>query len=76
VGTGTSGRSDAVRKKKLYVNILASQLTILVITMLIGFALFVYQEQHRLETQYEQKALVIALTVAADDQIRQAPASG
>jgi two-component system, CitB family, sensor kinase len=61
-----------VRKKKLYVSILASQLTILVITMLIGFALFVYQEQRRLETQYEQKALVIALTVAADDQIRQA----
>ena len=61
-----------VRRRKLATQILASQLTILVFTVLLGFALLTVQERRALDRQYEARALAIAQTVAGIPTIRQA----
>ena len=53
-----------VRRRKLATQILASQLTILVFTVLLGFALLTVQERRALDRQYEARAPAIAQTVA------------
>ncbi|WP_188317000.1 ATP-binding protein [Solihabitans fulvus] len=64
------------RSTKLSTRILVSQLTILIITMVIGFVLYAQQTRATLDTQYEQRALAIAETVAALPQVRAAVAAG
>jgi two-component system CitB family sensor kinase len=61
-----------VRRRKLATQILASYLTILVLTTLLGFALTTYQERDQLDRQYQQRALAIAHTVAGIPTIGQA----
>jgi two-component system CitB family sensor kinase len=59
-------------KRRLSSQILASQLTILVLTVLIGFGLFARQESHDLDALYQERALSVAWTVAAVPTIREA----
>jgi two-component system CitB family sensor kinase len=61
-----------VRKRRLSTQILVSQLTILVATVLVGFALFAQQEREHLDRQYQDRALAIAQTVAGIPVIREA----
>jgi two-component system CitB family sensor kinase len=61
-----------VRRRKLATQILASYLTILVLTTLLGFALTTYHERDQLDRQYRQRALAIAHTVAGIPTIGQA----
>ncbi|WP_316772654.1 sensor histidine kinase [Streptomyces sasae] len=64
VGRGGKGRLSA--------RILANQLAILALTGLIGFVLFAFAQRGEIDRAYEQRALDIAQTTAADPQIRQA----
>jgi two-component system CitB family sensor kinase len=64
------------RTSKLSTRILVSQLTILIITMGVGFLLYVLQVRDTLDRQYEQRALTVAQSVAAIPEIRQAVAAG
>jgi two-component system CitB family sensor kinase len=59
-------------KRKLSTQILASQLTILVATMLLGFGIFYHEERSHLDRQYQERALAIAWTVAGIPSIREA----
>src|SRR5437867_1001895 len=61
-----------VRKRRLSTRILVSQLTILVATVLVGFALFAQQERAHLDHEYRDRALAIAWTVAGVPLIREA----
>ncbi|GDY32683.1 ATP-binding protein [Gandjariella thermophila] len=61
-----------MRTKKLSTQITISQLTILVCTVAIGFALFAGEERHQLDRQYQGEALAIAQTVAGVPEIRAA----
>lgn len=61
--------------RKLSTQILASQLTILVASMLVGFGLFAYAERTQLDSQYKQRALAIAETVAWTPEIQTAMGS-
>jgi two-component system CitB family sensor kinase len=74
--TGTLSAREAgvtgVRKRRLSTQILVSQLTILVATVLVGFALFAQQERQHLDRQYQDRALAIAQTVAGIPVIREA----
>ncbi|MFJ9539228.1 ATP-binding protein [Streptomyces sp. NPDC101225] len=63
-------------KRRLSTRILANQLVILTLTGLIGFVLFAFAQRAELDRSYEQRALAIAQTAAADPQIRQAMEHG
>ncbi|MEY9964031.1 two-component system CitB family sensor kinase [Streptacidiphilus sp. MAP12-16] len=71
--TGTERRT---RKHRLSTRILAGQLVILAITSVIGFVLLAFAQRSALDRSYEQRALAIARTAAADPQIRDAMAHG
>src|SRR5258708_3802270 len=58
--------------RKLSTRILTSQLTILVASMLVGFALFAHEERAQLDAQYKQRVLAIARTVATTPEIKAA----
>ncbi|MDH6133318.1 two-component system CitB family sensor kinase [Kitasatospora sp. MAA4] len=62
--------------RKLSARILVSQLVILAITSAIGFVLLAYAQRAQLDREYEQRALAIARTAAADPQISRAMADG
>ncbi|MGW9030314.1 ATP-binding protein [Streptomyces sp. NPDC055722] len=62
--------------RRLSTRILANQLAILALTGLIGFVLFAFAQRAELDRSYEQRALAIAQTTAADPQIQQAMARG
>src|SRR2546421_1490588 len=62
----------AVRKRRLSTQILVSQLTILVATVLVGFGLFAQQERAHLDREYRDRALAIAWTVAGVPLIQEA----
>ncbi|MFI7293628.1 ATP-binding protein [Streptomyces sp. NPDC050121] len=68
IGRGGKGRLSA--------RILVNQLVILALTGAIGFALFAFAQRSELDRAYEQRALDIAQTAAAEPQIRQAVAHG
>ncbi|MET9908557.1 sensor histidine kinase [Streptomyces sp. NPDC006476] len=59
-------------KRRLSTRILANQLLILALTGLIGFVLFAFAQRAELDRSYEQRALAIARTTAAEPQIKQA----
>ncbi|MGH3435150.1 MAG: ATP-binding protein [Sciscionella sp.] len=65
-----------MRSAKLSTRILVSQLTILIITMVIGFLLYALGTRHQLDRQYEQRALAVAQSVAGMPGIRRALAAG
>lgn len=58
--------------RKLSTRILTSQLTILVMSMLVGFALFAHEERATLDSEYRQRALAIAQTAASTPEIQSA----
>jgi two-component system, CitB family, sensor kinase len=58
--------------RKLSTRILASQLTILVTSMLVGFCLFAHEERAKLDAQYRDRALAIAQAAAGTPQIQAA----
>ncbi|MFJ9244815.1 ATP-binding protein [Streptomyces sp. NPDC101776] len=62
IGRGGKGRLSA--------RILANQLAILALTGAIGFVLFAFAQRAEIDRAYEQRALDIAQTTAADPQIR------
>ncbi|MGW0415438.1 ATP-binding protein [Streptomyces collinus] len=62
--------------RRLSTRILAHQLGILALTGLIGFVLFAFAQRTELDRSYEQRALAIAKSTAADPQIRQAMEDG
>ena len=62
IGRGGKGRLSA--------RILANQLAILALTGAIGFGLFAFAQRAEIDRAYEQRALDIAQTTAADPQIR------
>ncbi|MEV3906600.1 sensor histidine kinase [Streptomyces canus] len=64
IGRGGNGRLSA--------RILASQLAILALTGVIGFVLFAFAQRGEIDRAYEQRALDIAQTTAAEPQIKQA----
>ena len=68
--TGRSGRG------RLSARILANQMVILALTGLIGFVLFAFAQRGEIDRAYEQRALDIAQTTAAEPQIRQAMQDG
>ncbi|MFF8312090.1 ATP-binding protein [Streptomyces lydicus] len=59
-------------KRRLSTRILANQLVILALTGLIGFVLFAFAQRAELDRSYEQRAVAIAQTTAAEPQIKQA----
>jgi two-component system, CitB family, sensor kinase len=73
---GAATEYEVRRTSKLSTRILVSQLTILIITMGVGFVLYVQQVRATLDRQYEQRALTIAQSVAAIPEIRQAVTAG
>ena len=64
IGRGGRGRLSA--------RILANQLVILALTGLIGFVLFAFAQRSAIDRAYEQRALAIAKTTAAEPEIRHA----
>jgi two-component system CitB family sensor kinase len=64
IGRGGNGRLSA--------RILANQLAILALTGAIGFVLFAFAQRNEIDRAYEQRALDIAQTTAAEPQIQQA----
>lgn len=64
IGRGGNGRLSA--------RILANQLAILALTGAIGFVLFAFAQRSEIDRAYEQRALDIAQTTAAEPQIKQA----
>ncbi|WLW55314.1 sensor histidine kinase [Streptomyces sp. YU58] len=61
-----------MRKGRLSARILASQLAILALTGAIGFVLFAFAQRAEIDRSYEQRALSLAQTAAAEPQIRRA----
>ncbi|WP_305793667.1 sensor histidine kinase [Streptomyces sp. TP-A0356] len=59
-------------RRRLSTRILANQLFILTLTGVIGFVLFAFAQRAALDHAYEQRALAIAQTTAAEPQIQQA----
>ncbi|MBC9729505.1 sensor histidine kinase [Streptomyces sp. TRM68367] len=59
-------------RRRLSTRILAGQLCLLALTGVIGFVLFAVAQRAELDRAYEQRALAIAQTTAADPQIQQA----
>ncbi|MET8807169.1 sensor histidine kinase [Streptomyces sp. NPDC004546] len=68
IGRGGRGRLSA--------RILVSQLVILALTGAIGFLLFAFAQRSALDRTYEERAVALAQTTAADPQIRRAMADG
>jgi two-component system CitB family sensor kinase len=68
--TGRGGR------RRLSTRILVNQLAILALTGMIGFVLFAFAQRAELDRSYEQRALDIAQTTAAEPQIRRAMEDG
>ncbi|MFJ9097883.1 ATP-binding protein [Streptomyces sp. NPDC102405] len=68
IGRGGNGRLSA--------RILASQLAILALTGVIGFVLFAFAQRSEIDRAYEQRALDIAQTTAAEPQVQQAVEHG
>ncbi|OIJ99593.1 histidine kinase [Streptomyces monashensis] len=64
MGRGGRGRLSA--------RILVSQLAILALTGVIGFGLFAFAQRSALDRTYEERAVAIAKTTAADPQVRRA----
>ncbi|MGW5250952.1 ATP-binding protein, partial [Streptomyces sp. NPDC004129] len=64
IGIGRGGRG------RLSGRILANQLVILALTGATGFVLFAFAQRAEIDRSYEQRALAIAKTAAADPQIR------
>ncbi|OAH09938.1 ATP-binding protein [Streptomyces jeddahensis] len=64
IGRGGKGRLSA--------RILANQLAILALTGAIGFILFAFAQRGEIDRAYEQRALAIAQTTAAEPQIQRA----
>ncbi|PWI45598.1 sensor histidine kinase [Streptomyces sp. ICBB 8177] len=60
------------RNRKLSARILAAQLAILGLTGAVGFVLLALAQRAQLDRQYENEALAIAWTTAAEPQIRDA----
>jgi cell division protein FtsB len=48
---------DKVRRRKLATQILTSQLTILIFTVVLGFALVISKEGRQLDREYQQRSL-------------------
>lgn len=67
---------DRGGKGRLSARILANQLAILALTGLIGFVLFAFAQRGEIDRAYEQRALDIAQTTAAEPQIRQSMQDG
>ncbi|MDI5972600.1 sensor histidine kinase [Streptomyces sp. SL13] len=63
--TGRRGRN-----RRLSARILTSQLAILALTGIVGFVLLAFSQRAQLDRQYEQEAVAIASTTAAEPQIR------
>jgi two-component system CitB family sensor kinase len=57
--------------RRLSTQIFAGQVAILVATILVGFVLFANEESSQLDLQYQERALSIAQTVAADTEVSQ-----
>ena len=57
--------------RKLSSQIFVGQVAILVATMLVGFVLFAREERSQLDLQYQQRALSIAESVAAIEQVQE-----
>ncbi|WP_255921895.1 ATP-binding protein [Streptomyces humicola] len=60
------------RNRKLYARILVWQLAILALTSAIGFVLLAIAQRAQLDREYENQALAIARTTAAEPQIQHA----
>ncbi|WP_051969919.1 ATP-binding protein [Kitasatospora azatica] len=58
--------------RRLSARILTGQLAILAITSVIGFVLLAFAQRAQLDRDYEQRALAIAQTAAAEPEIRNA----
>ncbi|NUR58464.1 MAG: sensor histidine kinase [Catenulispora sp.] len=63
-------RRGVIGGRKLSNQILASQVSILLAVVLVGFALFARQERHQVDHQYMDEALQIAQTVADTPEVR------
>jgi len=61
-----------VTKRRLSTQILVSQLSILVVTVIVGFVLFASAERGHLDREYQSRALAMAQTVAGIPLIREA----
>ncbi len=75
-GRARRSKRPRPRKRKLSRRILLFQLLILIATSVIGFVLFVFAQRSVLDSQYEQRAVVIAQVVAGDPQIKAALVAG
>ena len=64
------------RMRTLATQILLGQLIVLILTLAVGFGFYTSSVRHRLERQYEQRALAIAEATAAMPTLQQALASG
>ncbi len=64
------------RKRTLAAQILVGQLIVLVLTVGVGFGFYTQSVRHRLDRQYEQRALAIAEATAAMPTLQQALAAG
>jgi two-component system CitB family sensor kinase len=64
------------RRRGLSAQILAGQISVLVVAGLAGFALYVRHARADLDRQFEQRALTVAEAAAADPDIRAAMATG
>lgn len=69
---GSRIRVRRAGKRRLSARILVSQLLILAVTGAIGFVLLAFAQRAQLDRAYEQRALAIAQTTAAEPQIQQA----
>jgi two-component system CitB family sensor kinase len=56
--------------RKLSSQLFAAQLAILVVTVLVGFVLFVHEQRAQLDRQYEQRSVAIAQAVADNPDIQ------
>jgi two-component system CitB family sensor kinase len=63
-------RRGVIGGRKLSNQILASQVSILLAVVVVGFALFARQERHQLDHQYMDEALQIAQTVADTPEVK------
>ncbi|WP_328333936.1 MULTISPECIES: sensor histidine kinase [unclassified Streptomyces] len=63
-------------RRRLSTRIFANQLVILALTGLIGYVLFAFAQRAELDRSYEQRALDIARTTAAEPQVERAMADG
>ncbi|MEU6171784.1 sensor histidine kinase [Streptantibioticus parmotrematis] len=69
---GRNRKPSGGRNRKLSARILAAQLAILGLTGAVGFVLLALAQRAQLDRQYENEALAIAWSTAAEPQIRDA----